>query len=550
MALIDKLNAIGDAIRAKTGKTDKLTLDQMPLEIESITGGGGSSVVDIIPEQDLTFTFDESSGASVLTGYNLFNLTSMTVGEKYKVVWGEDEYESVATEVSFYGYPMIAIGNPVMVGGENNNLPFAIGYITIPDDGDSQYSCIIASLDGSATKNVRVYHEASGGVQDDRVKYVTFIGLGGVELYRQPVIVGDTCRNPVDKNYIETPTKESTVEYTYTYSGWSLTEGGSASSSALANVTEDRTVYVAFKEEVRTYTVRFFDGDTLVDTVQTAYGETAITTYKKVGHSLVAWTPSNENITQDTDCYGTWEEEYILADMSWSDISTLSREGKGTKFAIGSQKEILYDGIVRTVTLVAVNNNTAVKTPTSTSEKDSDQTTNTMTFRFDFVCGEGGVVDLYGQIYDHTGLGYKNCNGSGNMKLLANSDSLFGKLPADLQSVIRQAKLPYVNGSELISYEYTKIFAPSATEISNSSSYSGKYDGTQFEYFSTGTSSETAKRKKMYLTNGTAVPYWTRSSLVNSSTYARRVVGTNGFLENYVDNYPRDGRYYSPYFCV
>lgn len=36
MALIDKLNAIGDAIRFKTGKTAKLTLDEMPAEIKSI----------------------------------------------------------------------------------------------------------------------------------------------------------------------------------------------------------------------------------------------------------------------------------------------------------------------------------------------------------------------------------------------------------------------------------------------------------------------------------------------------------------------------------
>ena len=40
MALIDKLNAIGDAIRGKTGKSAKLTLDQMPSEIASISGSG------------------------------------------------------------------------------------------------------------------------------------------------------------------------------------------------------------------------------------------------------------------------------------------------------------------------------------------------------------------------------------------------------------------------------------------------------------------------------------------------------------------------------
>ena len=39
MALTDKLTAIADAIRGKTGKTDALTLAQMPGEIEGIQSG-------------------------------------------------------------------------------------------------------------------------------------------------------------------------------------------------------------------------------------------------------------------------------------------------------------------------------------------------------------------------------------------------------------------------------------------------------------------------------------------------------------------------------
>lgn len=41
MALINKLTAIGDAIRAKTGSSNKLTLDQMASEISNISTGGG-----------------------------------------------------------------------------------------------------------------------------------------------------------------------------------------------------------------------------------------------------------------------------------------------------------------------------------------------------------------------------------------------------------------------------------------------------------------------------------------------------------------------------
>jgi hypothetical protein len=45
MALINKLTAIADAIREKTGKTGEMTLDQMPLEIAGIVAGGGSSPI-------------------------------------------------------------------------------------------------------------------------------------------------------------------------------------------------------------------------------------------------------------------------------------------------------------------------------------------------------------------------------------------------------------------------------------------------------------------------------------------------------------------------
>lgn len=46
MAITEKLGAIADAIRGKTGKAEKMTLDQMPGEIEGIQAGGGDIVGD------------------------------------------------------------------------------------------------------------------------------------------------------------------------------------------------------------------------------------------------------------------------------------------------------------------------------------------------------------------------------------------------------------------------------------------------------------------------------------------------------------------------
>lgn len=62
MALIDKLTAIADAIRGKTGGTDALTLDQMAMEIAGIeTGGGGEDTLTAM----LTNTLTEYSNDSM-----------------------------------------------------------------------------------------------------------------------------------------------------------------------------------------------------------------------------------------------------------------------------------------------------------------------------------------------------------------------------------------------------------------------------------------------------------------------------------------------------
>ncbi len=60
MALIDKLNAIGNAIRAKTGGTAKLSLADMVTAINGIQTGGGGGTSTIIG----TFTPTSSDNAS------------------------------------------------------------------------------------------------------------------------------------------------------------------------------------------------------------------------------------------------------------------------------------------------------------------------------------------------------------------------------------------------------------------------------------------------------------------------------------------------------
>ena len=56
MALTDKLTAIANAIRSKTGSTNAMTLDEMATEISNISvGSGGSS-------GDIAMSFDSTTG--------------------------------------------------------------------------------------------------------------------------------------------------------------------------------------------------------------------------------------------------------------------------------------------------------------------------------------------------------------------------------------------------------------------------------------------------------------------------------------------------------
>lgn len=78
MALTNKLNAIGDAIRSKTGKTAKLTLDEMPTEIKNISGiddtvhtysAVKTSVANYLTDANSKYTESNTSTTSVVSTY-------------------------------------------------------------------------------------------------------------------------------------------------------------------------------------------------------------------------------------------------------------------------------------------------------------------------------------------------------------------------------------------------------------------------------------------------------------------------------------------------
>ena len=110
-----------------------------------------------------------------------------------------------------------------------------------------------------------------------------------------------------------TPAKASTVQYNYTFIGWSTTKGSTTAETGVLNdITADKSLYAVFSQSLRTFTVYFYNGSTLLQTAENVkYGGTATYTGEaptKDGFTFSGWQPSNVNVTADTSCYAQFVE--------------------------------------------------------------------------------------------------------------------------------------------------------------------------------------------------------------------------------------------------
>lgn len=147
-----------------------------------------------------------------------------------------------------------------------------------------------------------------------------------------------------------TPTKASTAQYTYSFAGWSKKPGGAADSTALQTVTADRSVYAAFTATVRKYTVYFYNGSTLLQTVSNvAYGGSATYTGttpvspEDSSLAFLGWQPTGKNITGNTSCYAQFESALEVKEITddWATIiANIDNGTYRTKYKIGNYKPL------------------------------------------------------------------------------------------------------------------------------------------------------------------------------------------------------------------
>lgn len=129
----------------------------------------------------------------------------------------------------------------------------------------------------------------------DGMKCITYNTEAGQMICKEYVLPGSAAR------YAGVPTKISTKQYDYVFSGWS---------SDLSSVENDITVTPVFTPKVRSYEVRFYDYDrTFISSSMTEYGSAAVLPPEPSRESTVRYqyvfagwsiTPNN-NVSADLD---------------------------------------------------------------------------------------------------------------------------------------------------------------------------------------------------------------------------------------------------------
>lgn len=175
-----------------------------------------------------------------------------------------------------------------------------------------------ASISGDMIERFSIRYPTITLQADHITTTLTFRNSDGTLIARQTINDGG------NGTYI-TASKAPTKQSTYNFIGWSKYNNNIVDPSALESITKNRTVYACYQSSLRYYTVRFYNGGTLLESTSVSYGldasyHGAVPTYNgnegtPSGWRFLGWNPEPKNIQSDTDCFAFYQ-----------DISSITRQ--------------------------------------------------------------------------------------------------------------------------------------------------------------------------------------------------------------------------------
>lgn len=270
----------------------------LPETVTNLTIRNQTGITDfVIGEYDNISTLRLENVSEVFDLWEI--LHSIPVGARVRVTGLERSFEDAADILTFYD--LLDTMRGLDENGNNTEKAQVSGTFTV----DTLTGNDLAEMQ-ERYPNIKIQY-------NHFTAQVNFYDDSGSTLLKTVTVYdgGDTTYGSSN------PTKSSTAQYSYSFTGWSLTAGGSANANALKAVLVDRNVYAAYSKTVRKYTVRFYNGSTLLQTVSNVpYGSGAYysgDTPEKTGvdfpedYVFTGWSPSNNGITGNTYCYAQYK---------------------------------------------------------------------------------------------------------------------------------------------------------------------------------------------------------------------------------------------------
>lgn len=168
--LTEKLTAIADAIRAKTGNSEKMTLDQMPVEIGNIQTGGGGSAARDYEVNDVTFYDYDGTIVYSCSMEDVQNLTELPTPPEHKgLVFQEWNWTLEEIKSSSVGADVGA-----MYDTEDGALVFNI---EVKNEVERKNICLQFGQVSGSKKNPHISIDWGDGITEISSDAVAFSGI-------------------------------------------------------------------------------------------------------------------------------------------------------------------------------------------------------------------------------------------------------------------------------------------------------------------------------------------------------------------------------------
>ena len=254
-----------------------LNSDNSPLDQSVVEYGTTPAHADINKESTAQYTFSFRGWTpelSPVTGDATYTAVFDTTVNTYTVTWLNSDNSLIdQTTVEYGATPAHADIN------KESTAQYTFTFLgwtpeLSPVTGDATYTAVFDTMVNTYT--------------------ITWLNSDNSPLYQEEVAYGET---PAYTG--ETPTQESTAEYTYTFTGWD---------KPLVAVTGDETYTATFSATRNSYTVTFYfeDGVTVLESQTLEYGETPSTSLipskndeEHYYYTFIGWYPEITPVTGD-----------------------------------------------------------------------------------------------------------------------------------------------------------------------------------------------------------------------------------------------------------